>query len=167
MERGRPFTELWAPTVLIGVFRGLPTIAEERISNYELHRHQCCHFMIIYIIRYNPFAHQHAWHLQRKWKTRSKYSLLSCNVYSVQWTVYMSVNSSPSSTFWKEYEISSSDDDDDDKSTSLPAARTSRLPQLARTRLGSQEWLNKEATTWKSRWLNKEAGVVKQRSRSG
>ena len=50
MERGRPFTELWAPTVLIGVFRGLPTIAEERISNYELHRHQCCHFMILYII---------------------------------------------------------------------------------------------------------------------
>ena len=33
-------------------------------------------------------------------------------------------------------------------STSLPAARTSRLPQLARIRLGSQEWLNREATTW-------------------
>ena len=33
-------------------------------------------------------------------------------------------------------------------STSLPAARTSRLPQLALTRLGSQEWLNREATTW-------------------
>ena len=82
--------------------------------------------------------------MQRKWKTLSKYSLRSSKVYSVQWTVYMSVSSSPSSIFWGEKVKSASFFKEP---TSLPAARTSRLPQLALTRLGSQEWLNREATT--------------------